>query len=113
MSPHQEEVTAGFYEKLLQAKKGIAVSGHPTYPVPLPWRALKTELRASTAVPVCRVKKGKVKDLVVVITPVEARLGEQKLVNMRKQLDVPTQRNKPRLQHEKSNLYLDEDVSVM
>ena len=42
-------------------------------------------LRASATVPVCRVKKGKVKDVVVVITPMEDGLGGQKLVNTRKQ----------------------------
>lgn len=38
------------------------------------------------------MKKGRVKDMVAVITPVEAGLGEQKLVNVRKQLDMPIQR---------------------
>jgi len=55
-------------------------------------------------VPACRVKKGKVEDMVAVIPPVEDRLGGQKLVNTGKQW----QRNNPRketgrLQHEKSH----------
>lgn len=49
MSPCQEEVTAVFYEKLLQAKKGIMLCCQPesqtAEPVPLPWRELKTEPR--------------------------------------------------------------------
>lgn len=74
----------GFYEKLLQAKKGTALSGQPesqtTYSVPLPWRELKTEARpcGHLQLPACRVKKGSVKEMVVVIAPMEDGLGRTK-----------------------------------
>lgn len=74
----------GFYEKLLQAKKGTALSGQPesqtAYSVPLPWRELKMEPRpcGHLQLPACRVKKGSVKEMVVVIAPMEDGLGRTK-----------------------------------
>lgn len=58
-------------------------TGHP---VPLPWKELEmgqTQQRQLKLCQVCAGKKGRVKDMLVIVTPMEDGLGGQEVVNTR------------------------------
>lgn len=79
-----------FYEKLFQAKKGTAQIADCIPRVPALERGENRTGVLWASATACRAKTGKFKDTVSVMTPMEDRLGGQKLVNTRNQVDVPT-----------------------